>query len=496
MRKRSRSSSSLSNHLACNGTLQVTYNQGDFIVRQVGQGDFEDGLSTDYVDLVVHFRPPLLKATGTLTLQYTGTKHVERPLLWSQRLEPLDQGVPLILRENELEYRCYPTYCIHVKDNKILALYLNVENAATTALGGAYDLQLQVHYNQRLHFLPARLGSERARFLPWFPPDVDPAQWGLRLDPRRIPQRTPLWFKLRGDVSGSRAYSFLGWFVSNAGKPMTAFQKSAMRLGSFSEDLILLAYCYQFPNRTFEEVGWCPAPGHPIGWGASPDGIIHDPDMNWDKVPEKIAAQYESQKDSINITRGACEFKTSRTKLVVEPYFLAQVYMEMISLETIWCDLVRYRPSRSWNDSENAWQYHDEAHVYRIFRDKEMEARLIPLWKHAYVNQHVLEKVAKEAAYVKIRADLEDMARKEEPYAKIEVEKHPELEKLFAEVMLPTVLEAAVEEEEEEDDLNSRHQKIMKTEDASTFIQLVAAQMRDYSDLLSTLDANHKGLIH
>jgi hypothetical protein len=146
-------------HLACNGTLEILYTgSSDYVVRQVGEGgrtheDFEDGITTDSVDLIVHFRPPLTAATSvetTLSIQYVGGKHVETPIIWRQTLQPLDKGASLILREEELEYRCYPSYNVHVKGGKILALYVSVENAMT-APTTTFDLTLQVHLMWTLH---------------------------------------------------------------------------------------------------------------------------------------------------------------------------------------------------------------------------------------------------------------------------------------------------------------------------------------------------------
>lgn len=498
--KRSRPSNT--NHLACNGTLEVRYTgPSDFIVRQIGQGDFEDGLNTDSVDLVIHFRPPLAAPMGTLIVDYVGAKHVENTQLCAQPLLPLNQGQELVLRAQELEYRCYPRYNIHVKDGKIMSLHLSVENTNTNSNGGggdgSYDLVLQLHVNTRLEFMARHLGK-RGRFLEWFPPDVDPAQWGLRIDPRKIPQRTPLWFKLRGDVSGSKAYSFLGWFFSNSPGVFNAFQKSAMRLGTFSEDLIVLIYCSEFPDRIFEEVGWCPAIGYPVGWGASPDGLVMDPQMSWDQVPPALRKHYEKGEIPLReISYGACEFKTSRTKLGAEGYFLAQIYMEMIALQVVWCDLVRYRPAREWNADEGRWMYNDMAHVYRVFRDPAMESRLLPLWKRAQANQHALAKLIQEPEFVQIRFDLEQQARQLEPYRIIKVAEQPLLEELLLEyqaykkgfdnLVVPEQQQQQLSEQQQLDWilLESRHLELQRhTPGSPAFIQLIGEQIKGYASLL------------
>lgn len=503
--KRPRRDDASTNHAVCNGTLRVYCSAGDFVVRQVGnEADFEDAMTTDSVDLVIHFRPPLDAArvpSTVVALRYEGARHVDTPVLFAQTLKPLEEGVPLVLRPDELEYRCFDTYVAHVKQGRLYALHLSVDNVMTGApSNGSADLALAVHVNTKLHFLAERLGPQRCVTLPWFPPDVDPAQWGLRVDPRRIPQRTPLWFKLRGEVSGSRAYALLGWYADEKGRAMNAFSKSAMRLGTLSEDLILLCYCHRYPDRTFHEVGWCPAPAtppgrYPLGWGASPDGMVVDPTMTWERLPPDIAVQYEdpASRQGIDITRGGCEFKTSRTKLCVEPYFMAQVYMEMIALQVVWCDLVRYRPSRVWDAEMDEWRYDDTAHVYRIYRDKDIENRLLPLWKHAHTNQHVLTDVIKEERYVTIRAELTRRARDEQPVDVISVAHHPDLAatlKQYADYKWEATLPNAPVPAESTpgadwDAMAQRLQELRSLpRDSPRFVQLVGAQIQEYASLL------------
>lgn len=433
-------------HTTCNGTLRIecrtavtTLLDQDWVVNQVGkEGDFEDGISTDSVDLVIHFRPPLSPSQLTKTqmaIHYTGRQTPKHSLVWCKTLSPLTSGATLSLVPDALEYRCWETYQLQLQPSTqdVLALYCSVVNVGTSAAKNA-PLELQIQVDMKRPFMQDVLGP-RGKFLAWFPPDVDPAQWGLRVDPRTIPQRTPLWFKLRGEVSGSRAYTLLGWYTNSG--PMTAFQKGAMRLGTFSEDLIVLSYCYSFPQRSVREMGWCPAPPttplgswtFPTGWGASPDGAVHDPDMSWDLIPAELEKHYASPqlRAQFDITRGGCEFKTSRTKLVVEPYFVAQVYMEMISLGVVWCDLVRYRPARTWDATKGAWRYDDVANVYRLFRDPALETRLVPLWKRAQANQHILERIIQEPDYVAIREEITELAAKQKPYHVIQVAAHLEL---------------------------------------------------------------------
>src|SRR6185369_15745290 len=97
----------------------------------------------------------------------------------------------------------------------------------------------------------------------------------------------------------------------------------------------------------------------------------------------------------VKIESGACEFKTSRTKVALEPYFIPQMYMEMISLNVVWCDLIRYRPT-SVHTPDNGYVTQHTAHVYRIYRNQALEADLVRLWKRAHANVQQLQDIVQE----------------------------------------------------------------------------------------------------
>jgi hypothetical protein len=264
-----------------------------------------------------------------------------------------------------------------------------------------------------LNSIFATVDANRVVFLKWFPPDVDPSVYGIKIDPREIPQRCPLWFKLRGEVSGSKAYVLIGYFADRQNnQPFSAFAKSAMRLGTLSEDLVMIGYLNAYPKRIFYEVGWVPIESKK-SWGASPDGIIVDPEMSWDKVPSDVAKNYS--KSGIDITHGACEFKTSRTKLGMEAYFYPQLYMEMIALNVVWADLIRYRPERIYDQNTKVWTYKDVAHVYRVYRDKPTETLLMELWARAQTNFSKLKDIVQEEAYARLRLYFDRKAEETEP---------------------------------------------------------------------------------
>lgn len=371
---------------ATEDTFYFTLSGGHaFRVERLATGDKTQGSNTlfdfdtsDSVTYVVRFRPALTEAQAAATIlsvTYEGDKEVTGgPLVFTRPVRPPDgRCLHLTLRAQELEFLLFETHQLRVGQapNTYCALYLTLENTQCEAGPLMLGPQLDMHL-----FCMPELLPRGSTFLRWFPPDVDPAQWGLRIDPRRIPQRTPLWFKMRAELSGSVAVKRVGYFPGGDAS-FSALQRSAMRLGSQSEDVVLLLYLGHYgASRHFTEVGTCAVPGRP-GWGASPDGILVDATMRAHHFPPGTV-------EVADATQGVCEFKTSRTKLCMEPYFYPQLYMEMMALNVAWADLVRYKPARTWNAAAaggggggGAWEYHDTAHVYRIYRSAELEAWLV-----------------------------------------------------------------------------------------------------------------------
>lgn len=294
------------------------------VVRALSAGDGDE-------EYVVHFRPPLARKDARrvhLSVVYCGDRIQEKPLLFSARLLGDAPGVPYSLGD-DLRYELFETHQLRLYGDTIGSAYLAFEDNLTTP---NYDThaRYELRVDLTLHLMPRLIPGQ---FLMWFPPDVDPQAWGLRVDPTLIPQRSPLWFKLRGAVSGTKAYSLLGFWVPRPGSAeardynffdkgtFSPFARAAMRLGSLSEERALLAYFSHYPARHYQEMGWCPAPpGYPAGWGASPDGLLVDRDMTWERVPKQTA-----KFRALDVTRGVCEIKTSRTKCDMAAYFIPQV---------------------------------------------------------------------------------------------------------------------------------------------------------------------------
>ena len=289
--------------------------------------------------------------------------------------------------------RCYQVY-------ETYTLAQDTEDAGIT-----YALYFSIDHDSskvRMDMSSSWLGQHVPQFVKnvrFFPYDVDPTLYGLKLDTSKVPQRTPLWFKVRGELTGTKAYHLLGFWVPtieddpnwtlDGDHVFDEQSKRNMRFGSESEDKALLVYASNSKHITkIQAVGWCKAsPPLPSSWGSSPDGLVTDKDHTWEDVPEDIRKYYDSS--SFDPREGVLEIKSSQRKISLDAYFFPQVYMEMISTNRLWCDLVRYTPST--------------VRVYRIYRHKPTEDMLVSLWKYARSNVDRLRDVIQEEAFVKIR---------------------------------------------------------------------------------------------
>jgi hypothetical protein len=377
-----------------------------------GKTTFAEG--QDSVILGIFFRNPVTE--NDLVHQVLFVQHCKK-LIFSGPLVPT-LSTPEHVSILDLTYEVYETHQL-IQDEKKTTLGLFIEFINTSHnVNGALVVRLNVSMGHT--FIPKTLGAKRYKDTVFFPYDIDPTQYGLRVNPQTIPQRTPLWFKLRGAVSGSKAYTLLGYWVPTKAKdPHWSFegggasfndtQKANMRFGSQSEDYAALLYMMKFPQTRLEMVGWCnaPAPRFPADWGASPDGLIVDPTLTWKDMPACFNAS-----SGMLPTRGALEIKSSKTSLKMDAYYLPQVYMEMICLQTMWCDLVRYKRSSSTDASTHQWSYEHKARVYRIYRDKETEEQLVSLLRYALERKERLQDVVQEPQFVAMRSFLADLAEK------------------------------------------------------------------------------------
>jgi hypothetical protein len=321
---------------------------------------------------------------------------------------------------------------------------------------------------------------------------------------------TALWFKLRGQVSGTKAYVLLGFYVpqkNEAGgatwsffksETFSAFSRVAMRLGSISEDPALLLYLSHYTEQTFYEIGWCPAPaGYPVGWGASPDGKLVDPNMTWDQVPPEIREHYKP--DDFDITHGVLEIKTTRGEPIMQPYYIPQVYLEMIALNVVWANVIRYRPARVYDAERKVHTVHNTARVYRVWRHKPTEEWFVKLWTRAYANASKLQDfVHTDEQYVRARAHIVDMANNM-PVLKV-LDMTPEIEQRFLGMEAHRQQHMSVHLGPETSEVDAEVQLLKEIEQRAAvinntdykrhkgeFVKLVADQIGAHSDLMHHL---------
>lgn len=260
-------------------------------------------------------------------------------------------------------------------------------------------------------WFPAQFGSDRFQGVPFFPPDVDPTKYGVKVDTKRVPQRSPLWFKLRGQVTGTKAYTLIGYWVPkndpnwryDAEPVFTEQQRKNMLFGQRSEDYAIMSYMRANNEVCVSLVGWCPcaSPPFPLQWGASPDAILRNDNMRAEHIPDDV---YVCDWDP---KVGVLEIKSSEKSLACEGWYIIQCYMEMFATQTMWCDLLRYTPCKG--------------RVYRVWRYREIEGRLIELLKYASRNTERLARIVHhDQRFIDLREYFSDLADNL-PYTEIDV---------------------------------------------------------------------------
>lgn len=397
-----------------------TYGSNDTFWGPRGKGE------NDSIILGLYFTEPFKNFGSlvheTLYVRHNGTLAFSFPLLPAGHGKPSKKQLVHIL---DRTYYTLPTHQLIIERSEkpistkatTLGLFVQIVNVSqsTQSLDDVRivpDISMDAWFSKYKQF--------NYHDCPFFPYNVDPALHNLRINPATIPQRTPLWFKLRGAVSGSKAYTLLGFWVPTKEKDPSwtldgrqavgPFQKAAMRFGSQSEDLAAIMYMMHYSNRRIDMVGWCPAPNWlPGDWGASPDGLITDTSLTWKDMPAGYTKRDHG--DSLDPTRGALEIKSSKRSLKMDPYFLPQVYMEMICLRVMWCDLVRYRQQSHCDPKTHEWKYTHVARVFRIYRDPKVESQMIDLIKYALAHKAELQMVVhNEPAFLQFREFLEHLA--------------------------------------------------------------------------------------
>ncbi len=399
--------------------LTNTVHDTKISVLSSGSHRFDE--NKDSIFYGIYFRPVIQNAKDYVMFAIHDGK-----VVFSSRLlpQPTPGAKTAIL---DRVYWTFETHSIMLdeKETSIYGMYIELENTGTKTV------KIEPAIDMSVTWLTRTFTDKRFTSLPFFPPDIDPAEYNLKIDVRKIAQKTPLWFKLRGDVTGTKMYTLIGFWVPTKEKDPTwtfdgekvfdAFSRENMRFGSQSEDYAIMMLLLFRPNISIELVGCCPAPPpYPSNWNASPDALIFDPNMSWAEIPETTSAQYTLE-DGFDPRQGVMEIKSSKTKLNMAAYFYPQIYMEMITTKRIWTDLVRYRRT-SVNNGDGTWSYKHVARIYRVYRHKKTEETIVRLGKMAYANRatlqtlvhtnpeyiairHYFEELAEQATYVEITLD-------------------------------------------------------------------------------------------
>lgn len=463
-------------------------------ILSYGGKNFSDG--ADSVDYGLYLTKPIQSAKTCML-------HVllKDAVLFSTVLYPA--GGPL--DKCHLMDRVYPVFETHQlaqdpDETLTYAVYIQFDNTSrntTPIIGVAVDMTLS--------FLPNAFPNRFER-VPYFPYDVDPAKYGLKIETRKIPQRTPLWFRLRGEVTGSKAYKLMGfWIPTVAENPDWKYDtpevfsdtsKANMRLGTHSEEYAIMLLLLNCPAISVSLVGLCdppPGAGVPVGWGASPDGLLIDTSVTWDNLPTSIT-QHITDRERFDPRRGVLEIKSSAKKLSMEAYFLPQVYLEMISTGTLWCDVVRFCRTSSYDTGSKKWVYSNVARIYRVYRHIPTEQALVALIKRAHGNRHALQKIVAEHDYVQMRQYFATLAS-EAPYKEIHTPSSiPEFElyekhkrdciQVDTHFKVESVKRAKTAPNPALGKMDERHQLIQA---GKATIPLVLDQIQDYHNLLLVL---------
>jgi hypothetical protein len=288
---------------------------------------------------------------------------------------PRTRNIARQLLGTTLKYLSFETHAIQLDpaDNtRIVTMWLPLENyqLASPEAPPIYQPAMNWTWFFQEHF-PGRYTG-----LPYFPPDpnIDIRQLqDFGIDPAIVPQRCALWFKLRGEATGSQFPTLIGeWvpepgsekaktFSSDKSKSFVGWQLINVQMGKLRECVQLLAYLAAHPLISFAESGSCIHPEHPT-WSASPDGKVTD--IGPFEFPDSTLLEYSM----LDRTQGVVEFKASRNNFDMTATHVEQCVWEMFCCNVMWCDLVRY--SEQWErDERNVFRPATKCKVIRIVRN-------------------------------------------------------------------------------------------------------------------------------
>lgn len=312
----------------------------------------------------------------------------------------------------------------HGKESCIIRVFLMLNNVQLSNPHSPPILQPCIDYR---YFFNSHFEKGRYTGLPYFPPDpnLDVKLLGeIGIDASQIPQRIPMWFKLRDAITSSKVSKLLGEFAPRLGsveatqfnffasEPASGWRELTMRLGRLREPVQIACLLQQYPNLRFEEVGYVHHPTR-IGRGASPDGILYDTNQTWEALPASTRDFY--QKDtSINVKRGVVEFKASPNDCEFRANHIGQCLWEMMCANVVWCNLVRYQ--ESWARDNETQRYHGKStcKVIRVYRYEPLETKLIQHVEQAHAlvnNPQAFLKLIWSPSFVALREEFAALAR-------------------------------------------------------------------------------------
>lgn len=413
--------------------------QTRFVVRNLCNSSFSYG--NDVVFFEVEFEPPLEEDTVSQSMLRIGSIHKADHVFFLPIMPPNQDHHPVsfphadpipitywIFETHAVRYRYLKTKSTNVTRTVVSSMEFSLENNQTSQRTPS-TFKIEMGLDPTFHILPLLLGKERYVGTHFFPldPDVD---IGKAISTELIPQRTPRWYGLRGEVGGSTVSKLLGFWPYSSSSSFDAKKQNQMRFGRIREMDLLLIYMHNLSeNAVFHEKGWLQHYGH-SDWGCSPDGYIVEPETPADAVSVKIQAAYPD----LDITKGVVEFKASFFTRKMEAYFIPQVYWEMMCCGTMWGDLVRYMERNGRVGS--VVKKLIECFAYRIHRNPKVEAVLVARVEEAYKvlktqGEEALAQLVQQAHFVSFRERLKRVVEK---HYRNEGEKNPYVRSL----VLPT----------------------------------------------------------
>lgn len=435
--------------------------------------------------------PPLSWAQlegSTLDVYYAGKDPIGRGRV-QLVLFSSDSRAEDVALEDKFVYRLFKTHSLRMTltQKEVSCVEFTLHNTQLMAMDNTPLLDI-VH-----DIGPWFAEHFQGRFVeqPYYPADPAVMQALSSVSSQDVPQRTPYWFMLRGLVTGSKAYKYCGFFQNQSGFDAAALKR--MRMGRLAEDFACGNYLLNTPPHIkIHAVGLVPYAERP-GWGASPDGLIVDEKMTWDDVPEYTRSAYNDKR--IDITRGALEIKCSQANCLMRDYYYPQVYLEMMALGVVWADVVRYSETRGTNGS-GVWSTKRECRVYRIYRHKPTEDRIVDCIITALnTNTSNKQPLYNTRAFVSLRNYLKDLASRAS-YKKIPVseELHQSYMLYFVLPPLPSIEHSADKKtktttlandiEERQLEIFRLYEREDKNKTSREFVSHIISQIKDLLQML------------